>query len=139
MTAAGTAFDRFVLRLQRCSQAGWVSAIVCTQWQKEEEAAGGSGVCNWIGGCDGDSCGGGGLRRGLGQMEKGWARGLRSFIILEAALLGRWDPRSSIESPALGATNTARPGMLSHMGRGPGELCPSREAVLVDSRKKEGL
>lgn len=119
MTAAGTAFDRFVLRLQHCSQAGWVSAIVHTPWQEEEEeAAGGSGVCNRIGGCDGDSCGGRGLRRGLGQMEKSWARGLCSFIILEAALLGHWDPHSSIESPAPSATNTACPRMLSHMWGG---------------------
>ena len=78
----------------------------------------GSGVCNWIGGYDGDSCGSKGLRRGLGQMEKSWARGLCSFIILEAALLGCWDPHSSIESPAPSATNTACPCMLSHMWGG---------------------
>lgn len=35
MTAADTAFDRLILRLQRCSRAGWASAIARAQWQEE--------------------------------------------------------------------------------------------------------
>lgn len=70
------------------------------RWEEEEDAVGGSGICNWIRGRDGDSCGRG-LRTGLGQVEEGWAWGLCSFIILEAALLGRWDTHSSVYPESL--------------------------------------
>ena len=103
-------------------------------WQEEEEeAARGAGVCNRIGGWDGDSCGRG-LRKGLGQVEKGWAWGLCSFIILEAALLGPGTlTPASPRSPY--ATSTACPGLLSHMGRAPGKHHPSWEAL----EKSRGL
>lgn len=95
--AAGGALDRPVLQLQRCPP-GWMGLCLPVLWKEEAEeeaAVGGSGVCNRIRGCVGDSCGRG-LRRGLGQVEKAWAWGLCSFIIWEAALLGRGDLHPSV-------------------------------------------
>lgn len=102
-------------------------------WQEEEEeAARGAGVCNRIGGWDGDSCGRG-LRKGLGQVEKGWAWGLCSFIILEAAP-GPWDPYSSVSPEPLCHQHSLSRCVVSH-GQGPREV-PS---ILGGSEKKQGV
>lgn len=56
VTAAGSALDGLVLRLQRRSQAGRGSAFRPAHGQEESGGGwGGSGVCNRIGGRDGDS------------------------------------------------------------------------------------
>jgi hypothetical protein len=66
MSASGRAFDRFEGWLPR-SQERWVPGLLWTRRRKQWEPW----VCNWIRGCDGDSCGRG-LRRGLGLVKNGW-------------------------------------------------------------------
>lgn len=65
MSAAGGACDRFEAWLPG-SQERWVPGLL---WMRRREERG-LCVCNWIRGCDGDSCGRG-LRRGLGLMKNG--------------------------------------------------------------------